>query len=141
MAQALDDLNLFIPAPAASIDTVSQDEALRLKDAAELAAFMEELVVIQVPKSHDPNSSPFITLNVNGMNQIIFRGQRPVAIKRKYLEVLARMQETRYEQEWVENNTRIITHESIAMVYPFNVLLDRNPKGAPWLQGILNEAN
>lgn len=137
-----DDLNVFIPADAPSIDTVSQDESLRLNEVAELAKFMEELVVVQVAKSHDINSPPYVHLNVNGTNQIIPRGNRPVAIKRKYLEVLARMQETRYTQEMIDGSEkRIVTTESVSLVYPFNVVMDKNPRGAAWLQGVLNEAN
>lgn len=138
----LDHLNTFVGAPDASIDTVSQDEALRLKDVAELEAFMNERVLVQVPRDTNPEAPPVVILSVNGRNQVVPRGNTPVFMRRMYLEVLARMKQSNFSQEVQEGvEKRIITHEHEALVYPFNVLLDPNPKGPAWLMRVMESAS
>src|SRR5512147_2256507 len=60
-------------------------------------AFMNEHVTIMIHPTTDENQPNHVILNVNGVNQPVVRGVQTV-VKRKYLEVLARMKETKYSQ-------------------------------------------
>jgi hypothetical protein len=103
-------------------------------------AFMNEVVTVHVHASANENDSPHVILNVNGTNQPVVRGV-PTPMKRKYLEVLARMKETRYSQR-VQNPSepdRIETIPRTAQVYPFDLVEDKNPKGRAWLSHIMAE--
>ena len=102
--------------------------------------FMEEIVTVYLHPSTDENQPPHVIVNVNGTNQPILRGV-PTPIKRKYLEVLARMKETKYTQR-VPNASepdRMVLEPRTAIVYPFDLQEDRNPKGRAWLNHILAE--
>lgn len=102
--------------------------------------FMNEMVTVLVHESTDPNQAPHIILNVNGTNMPVIRGT-PTRMKRKYLEVLARMKETRYEQKTPNPSEpeRIIMNPKTAQVYPFAVIEDRNARGAAWLANVMAE--
>ena len=92
----------------------------------------------------DANASPYATLSVNGERVIVRRAVKTV-VKRKHVEVLARMKETRYSQDLNPNSNGEITTDSVrghsALAYPFTVLEDPSPKGGAWLEHILAEAN
>lgn len=120
------------------VDTVttSGDFTKEIND----AAFMEEIVTVYLHPSTDENQPPHVIVNVNGTNQPILRGH-PTPIKRKYLEVLARMKETKYTQR-VPNPSepdRMVLEPRSAIVYPFDIQHDPNPKGRAWLNNILAE--
>ena len=115
-----------------------------VKQAAErdinMAAFMEELVTIQVHDDGKEGALDVIIPVVNGINQPIIRG-REQKIKRKYVEVLARGRLTTYDQR-VQNpaepsNIQMVPKTVLA--YPFAVIRDPNPKGRPWLKSILDQ--
>ncbi len=116
--------------------TVSKDLKKMLKE----EAFMEEPVVVMIHPTTNENEPPYAHLNVNGFNQVIPRGQQ-VPIRRKYLEVLARMKETRYTQV-VPNPSEPDRSQMVArhgLAFPFQVIEDKNPKGRAWLDHILAE--
>lgn len=120
------------------IETVAES-----KDFAKLAAdeaFMNEPVTVLVHETTDSNQPPHIILNVNGTNMPVMRGV-PTIMKRKYLEVLARMKETRYTQR-IPNPSepdRIVMEPKTAQVYAFAVHEDKNPKGRAWLAQVMAE--
>lgn len=123
---------------APTIDTVSES-----KDFAALAAsevFMNEPVTIMVHSTTDENQPPQVIVNCNGMNQPIMRGY-PTTVKRKYVEILARMKETKYSQ--VTRNPA--APDQIDMVarhglsYPFDLVEDKNPRGRAWLNNVMAE--
>ena len=58
---------------------------------------MNEPVTIMIHSTTDENQAPHVIVNCNGINQPIIRGV-PTEVKRKYVEILARMKETRYTQ-------------------------------------------
>lgn len=102
--------------------------------------FMEEVVTVMIHPGNNENDAPYAHINVNGMNQIIPRGKN-VPIKRKYLEVLARMKETRYQQV-TPNPSEPDRWAMVAkhgQVFPFVLVEDANPKGRAWLEHIMNE--
>lgn len=104
--------------------------------------FMHEEVTILIMPTTDPNASPYATVNVNGDMKVVPRNV-PTKIKRKHLEVLARMKETRWVQNVPDGYIGQIDVGSLrghtGMVYPFNVLEDKNPKGSTWLANVLAE--
>lgn len=104
-------------------------------------AFMNEVVVVHAHASTNENDPPHFILSVNGTNQPVFRGQN-TPMKRKYLEVLARMKTTNFTQPPRDNmnpepGNALIPHTG--MVYPFQVIEDKNPRGPAWLSAILQE--
>lgn len=108
-------------------------------DEAAMKAFMEEVVIVKIHKTTDKNATTHALLSVNGMTQPVFRGY-PTPIKRKYLEVLARMVESTYEQvQHPTDRERYEMNETAANVYPFDVIRDDNPLGGAWLEHILAE--
>lgn len=104
-------------------------------------AFMNEIVVIEIATTTNENEPNHVILAVNGVNQPVFRGT-PTPVKRKYVEVLARCKETKYTQHQVNpyEPDRIEMRARTALVYPFQVLEDKNPKGRAWLQAVISEA-
>lgn len=127
-----------IPDDQVDIQTVAET-----RDFSKLAsdeAFMNEVVTVLVHESTDPNQPPHIILNVNGTNMPVIRGV-PTLMKRKYLEVLARMKETRYTQRTPNPSEpdRIVMEPKTAQVYPFAVHEDKNPRGRAWLANVMAE--
>ena len=121
------------------IETVAES-----RDFSKLAsdeAFMNELVTVMVHSTTDENQPNHVVVNCNGMNQPLIRGV-PTTVKRKYVEILARMKETKYTQ--ITRNAS--APDQIDMVarhglsYPFDLVEDLNPRGRAWLQNVLAEA-
>jgi hypothetical protein len=121
-----------------TIDPVSQVADLRELAASE--AFMNEMVEVMVHSSTDENQAPHVILNCNGTNQPILRGV-PTRVRRKYVEILARMKETKYSQVTrnpaAPDQIDMIARHGLA--YPFEMLSDENPRGRAWLQNVLAE--
>lgn len=120
------------------IETVSES-----KDFGQLAAdeaFMNELVTVMVHSTTDENQAPHIIVNCNGTNQPIVRGV-PTKVRRKYVEILARMKETKYTQV-TPNPAAPDVSELRArhgLAYPFEVIEDPNSRGRAWLSNVLAE--
>lgn len=121
------------------IETVAES-----RDFSKLAsdeAFMNELVTVMVHSTTDENQPNHVVVNCNGMNQPLIRGV-PTTVKRKYVEILARMKETKYTQ--ITRNAS--APEQIDMIarhglsFPFDLVEDKNPRGRAWLQNVLTEA-
>lgn len=103
-------------------------------------AFMNEIVTVMVHATTDENQAPTVIVNCNGVNQPIQRGV-PTPIRRKYLEILARMKETKYTQV-TPNPAAPDVSEMRArhgLAYPFELVADDNPKGRAWLNNVLAE--
>lgn len=121
------------------VETVAESKDFRQLAADE--AFMNELVTVMVHSTTDENQAPHIIVNCNGMNQPIVRGM-PTQVKRKYVEILARMKETKYTQRTPNPAAPDITEmmPRTGLAYPFEVTSDPNPRGRAWLQNVLAEA-
>jgi hypothetical protein len=121
-----------------TIDPVSQVADLRELAASE--AFMNEMVEVMVHSSTDENQAPHVILNCNGTNQPIMRGV-PTRVRRKYVEILARMKETKYSQVTrnpaAPDQIDMIARHGLA--YPFELMHDDNPRGRAWLSNVLAE--
>jgi hypothetical protein len=121
-----------------TVETVS--ESADFRDLASSEAFMHEVVTVMVHSTTDENQSPHVIVNCNGVNQPIVRGV-PTQIRRKYLEILARMKETKYSQRTLNpaapDQIEMIARSGFA--YPFEVIEDKNPRGRAWLSNVMAE--
>lgn len=134
--EAVQGVEVLDDAPV--VETVAASADFRKLAADE--AFMNELVTVMVHATTDENQAPHVIVNVNGTNQPIIRGV-PTQIRRKYLEVLARMKETKYTQR-TPNPAAPDVSEMVArtgLAYPFELVEDKNPKGRAWLNNVLAE--
>lgn len=132
-----------IPGNEIGIDTrgVEPVAANDLIPQANLEAFMNDILTIEIHQSTDKEVNPVIIPSVNGINQPIFRGLA-AKVKRKFVEALARNRHTGYEQV-VHNITKphkYVMNPSMVVKDSFTVHHDPNPRGRQWLQGILSEA-
>lgn len=135
--------------PTSSTKPVVADEGLSIESLVttefgrEVAeeAFANELVVICVADSTSEEANPLPWLTVGEQRQFIPRGVN-IAVKRKFVEVLARCKETKYRQHVPDpmNPENRVMVPKTALAYPFSVIEDKNPKGQSWLRAILNEA-
>lgn len=111
------------------------------KEAFAMEAFMHEPVTILINPSNDPDDPKLVQVGVNGVNQFMPRGT-PITVKRKYVEVLARAKRTDFHQTLDERMGEAMNHLHAmhSLRFPFSVISDPNPNGAPWLIGVLAEA-
>lgn len=118
------------------IETVTKDIKQLVLD----EAFMNEMVTVMVHSSTDENQSPHVILNCNGTNQPLMRGV-PSTIRRKYVEILAHMKETKYSQVTrnpaAPDQIDMVARHGLA--YPFELMEDANPRGRAWLNNVLAE--
>lgn len=122
------------------IEVQSERDIVKMKAAAELEEFMNQILTIEVMKDGMQGAYTVITPNVNGLNQPIIRG-RVQEVKRKYIEVLARSRITNYEQEVPDGSKPdvIQMNDITSITYPFRILKDPHPRGGEWLQSILDQ--
>lgn len=106
---------------------------------AEALKFNEEIIEVMVHESADKNASMIVETWVNGVPQRFIRGV-PIKCKRKYVEVLARAKNIgittdagRKDSGEAYTNIR----RTSALMYPFSVLSDENPKGRAWLKSLI----
>lgn len=136
---------MSVTGPATITDPVIEPvtaEALRNKDKLDKLKFMDEPVTVLVHPSSDKNAKPYLELFVNGIRQNVARGANQT-IKRKYVEVLARMKLTSYVTQTPieEGEARNVITPSTGLVAPFSVLHDPSgARGAAWLSEVLAEA-
>ena len=105
-------------------------------------AFNEEVIEITVHTSAEKFAEPIVEVFCNGIPQRFARGKKQ-AVKRKYVEVLARAKQTNYgNQQIVQDNGEgiFLYPSSTGLRYPFTVNNDPNPRGLDWLKSVLAEA-
>jgi hypothetical protein len=111
-----------------------------ISKAVQLEKFMHEPVTLVIHPSTEEGALEVVTPSVNGINQPIVRGVE-TTVKRKYVEALARGRMTRYEQQTPDptrpENIQML--DRTALIYPFTVVNDANPRGREWLKGILSQ--
>jgi len=135
---AKDNKGVVIVDDTPVIETVAES-----RDFSQLAAdesFMNEVVTVMVHSTTDENQAPHVIVNCNGTNQPIIRGV-PTPVRRKYVEILARMKETKYSQitrnPAAPDQIDMIARHGLS--YPFDLINDENPRGRAWLQNVLAE--
>jgi hypothetical protein len=146
-AQIGQDQSFDIPATGA-LDRDDFKDAFEIVDGptgmdkAEMLKFMDENVQVRLMDVAEPNAAQIVQFSVNGVSQFMVRGKTQT-IKRKFLEVMARAKTMAISTPEITDangnrTTRIV--KAYGSAYPFQVISDRNPKGAAWLEKILQEA-
>ena len=117
----------------------------QFQDKAKILAFMEEEVIVYIqPSMTDQEVSSFM-VGVNGIEETFHFGQQK-AIKRKFVEGLARAKPLSYGEEKIQVKTvngmvdQIINPATPGMRYPFTVIHDPSPIGLSWLQVVLAQS-
>jgi hypothetical protein len=111
------------------------------KEWAEQMAFNEEIIKIRVHESTDKLAENPVEVFCNGMPQRFIRGQEQ-AVKRKYVEVLARAKQTTFGNQKItigQGEETYVYPSHTALRYPFSVVEDPSPKGRDWLKSVLAE--
>lgn len=107
---------------------------------AEMMAFLEEMVIINIHESSDPTDDDPVPVGNNGRMVYIKRGKNFI-VKRKYVSQLLRAKPQHVKTNVVRSGddvqNRVIKRS--AMRYPFSVVRDDNPLGQAWLKKILQE--
>jgi hypothetical protein len=124
---------IAVPAPSGGAGDSKQFEELR---------FNEEFVEVMMHESTDKNAEDPVFTACNGVTQYFFRGHVQ-KVRRKYLAILASCKEhsirtVEYTQSDGSRATKIVRTSSLK--YPFSVISDPNPRGAPWLRALLASA-
>lgn len=104
-------------------------------------SFMEEELEITLPPQKEDSERPYVEVMVNGKRQFMPKGPI-IKVRRKYVEVLARMKETEYDQR----QTDPTQPDSIQLVprtrFVHNFVVHYDPRGdigAAWLRKIMAE--
>lgn len=111
------------------------------KEKAATLAFMDEICTVVVADATDEQEPNFVQLWNDGRHQLVPRGIE-TPLKRKYVEVLARLKRDTFSNEKfrdAEGNESVRWPKKTALRYPFHVTKDPNPKGPEWLKGVLAE--
>lgn len=107
---------------------------------AEMMAFLEEFVIINIHESPDPTDDNPVPIGNNGRMVYIKRGENTL-VKRKYVGQLLRAKPQHVKTQVVRAGDDVqnrVTKRS-AMRYPFSIVRDDNPLGQPWMKKILSE--
>lgn len=124
-----------------AIEKMAETDVVKLDDIAAQEAFANEILTIQIHESDKEGALDIINPSVNGTNMPMLRG-KPIEVKRKYVEALARSRSTSYTQRMpgqMEDQSKIRMVDRTVMTYPFSVLHDPNPRGRDWLVEIMNQ--
>jgi hypothetical protein len=108
----------------------------------QMEAFMEEMVTVEISEVSEEQADHGFPIFVNGQCEIFFRGERK-AIKRKFVEGLARAKKTGYRNVLkVDRDTgeqEYVWPSKTGLRYPFSVIEDKNRMGADWLRSVLRQ--
>lgn len=123
----------------AKIETITERE---WKTQEEAEAFYNQRLDIEVNQTNDKNAPPFAEAGVNGHMVWFPRGVRINNVPRKFVEALARSQDTAYKTMQVRDpnaDNQMKTLRTRATAYGFSVLRDPSPKGRAWLERVMRE--
>jgi hypothetical protein len=119
------------------VEKVSENDFIKT---AELEAFMNQKVLVNVQRSSNKEDNPVVVPSVNGINQPIIRGI-DTWVRRCFVEAMARNRSTRYEQH-VPNESKpdkFVMLHSTSIKDVFIVKKDPHKYGFEWLESILRE--
>lgn len=119
---------------------VTEINSQEFQDKADTLRFMNEMVVVYIQETAEPDADDQFFIGVNGQQVAFVRGQR-YQIKRYILEGLARCRPVHYSnEEYREGNIDKVRWPSRRGVrYPFQVVEDKNPAGQEWLRRVMLE--
>lgn len=135
------DASEALDPPQIEVSNRPLDEYMKKK--ADILAFMEEEVEVEVEETADPTATPIPEVCNGGdrNRQYFIRGVRQ-KVKRKYIEVLARARQIKYTQEVYVDEHGLKAYRHIPRsvpAYQFRVYGD-SAKGEEWLRKLLKEA-
>ncbi|OGT57516.1 MAG: hypothetical protein A3E01_08230 [Gammaproteobacteria bacterium RIFCSPHIGHO2_12_FULL_63_22] len=113
------------------------DQPLNLEKA-ELLKFMEDVLIVNIHDSTNPTDDPTPMVWNDGVSMLLIRGKEQ-PVKRKFVEILARMKRVTFTQERLPNNEGYRNVPHSALLVPFAVVSDPNVRGGAWLKAILAE--
>ncbi len=117
-------------------------DPLGFEDHAAALSFLNEMVVINIMESSDPDAENPVFLSVNGVPIYVTRGQDEI-VRRKYVEQLLRAKPVKVNSKGARNSEGDAINKitkTTSLRYPFNIVRDDNPKGQAWRKKILAEA-
>lgn len=117
-------------------------DPLGFEDHAAQLAFLNEMVIVNIAETSDPNAENPVMLSVNGRAVYIKRGEDAV-VRRMYIEQLLRAKPVGVNTKVGRGNDGEVTNKitkTSAMKYPFSMVRDDNPLGRAWMRKILSEA-
>ena len=112
------------------------------KDKASILDFMNDVLLVEVATTTDKYEPQFVQLWNDGRIQVIPRGI-PTHVKRKYVEVMARMKMESFRNEEyrdMDGNNSVRWPKTSGLRYPFAVIEDPSPNGRAWLRSVLASA-
>jgi hypothetical protein len=104
-------------------------------------AFLNEHVIVHIHETADPLAEPWVELGVNGRKVFLKRGEDQI-VRRMFVSQLLRAKPQRVTTQVAKGQDGDYVNKTIkssAMKYPFSMVRDDNPKGAPWMRQILSE--
>lgn len=104
--------------------------------------FMAQGVVIKIHETTDDNAPWVVPVGVNGDMRHLPR-DIPIRIPRKFVECLARSQETSYKTKKNKDpdaDQALVPTARRAQCYGFSVLHDPAPQGRAWLERVTRSA-
>jgi len=120
---------------------MTSSESSEFKNKAEQLKFDSEMIEIMVMPSTSTYPDHCFPVGVNGRMLLVTRGKKQW-LPRNYVEVLLRAKVSTYGNEETirPNGERTIKNdETKAHRYPLQIIMDKNPKGAQWLQRVCND--
>jgi hypothetical protein len=109
---------------------------------ADILRFMEDMVTVEISEVSEDQADIAFPIMVDGKTELFRRGERK-AVKRYFVEGLARAKKTGYRNQLVvDRQTGEQTYEYPAKTglrYPFSVIHDPSPRGADWLKAVLRQ--
>ena len=116
-------------------------DTMEFKEKAEQTLFDQEKIEIMVMPSAATYPDHTFFVGVNGIQRLIVRGKKQW-LPRNYVEVLLRAKISSYanvERRNAQNELEVVYPETKSHRYPLQILNDRNPLGAKWLQRVAND--
>lgn len=107
-----------------------------------MLAFMDMDVEIHIHSTNDKDAEQIFELFINGQREVFRRNEKKV-VKRRFVDLLARLKPTTYTQQEVTKSDGvkdIVYHPHTGLRYPFSVVRDPHPRGGDWLRSVLAEA-
>ena len=112
------------------------------KEKAAQMAFDQEVIEIMVMASTSTYPDHTFNIGVNGKLRMVVRGQR-IPMPRNYVEVLLRAKVSSYGNHEIVNSItgerEVKNPETKSHRYPLQIITDKNPLGAQWLERVVND--
>ena len=104
-----------------------------------MLAFMNELVTIRPATTTDKNADQIFEVTINGKTEVFRRGETKT-VRRCFVDKLANLKLTSYQQREVTNEEgikQILNVPHTGLRYDFAMVKDTNPMGEHWLKATL----